>query len=287
MKPGVGKFILGLKYLQSKLNPPKYKRVSEIVSIKALVVGGTHYGAYLNSLKEQYGVELYNAYVSSEICPGMIGSLKRKHDMIPSLENNYLEFMAKDGRIKKIDELEKDNVYTLIATPFGSMLARYNMGDMFRLVDFERNGLPMFSFEGRVTSAIDIHGYLYLSETLATKLLIKAGLEATETWAIAKLLEPTEHILLLMEKTWDYSEEEASRLVFDALRETSEDFRNLIRDFKIEQPTKFIEVEYLPKGAFMRYNMKRVQEGASYGQIKPPKLINPEQSEPIDLLRKV
>ena len=189
--------------------------------------------------------------------------------------------------MKKVTEIEKGSLYTLVLTPFDSMLARYNMGDVFRVVGFERNALPVLSFESRAADFIDIRGYLYLSEALANEVLTKAGLRATDTWAIAKLTKPTEHLLLIMEKEWDYSEEEASRAVFDALKETSEDFRNLIRDFKIERPTKFIEVEYLPKGAFMRYFMKRAKAGVPYGQMKPLKLVSSERIEVLELLRRV
>lgn len=284
---GMGKFVLYLKYLQSKLNPPKYKRISEVMSLKGIGIGGTGYGLYLDPLKEQYGKDPYNAYANSEGGVPMIGSLKHKHHFIPLLENDYFEFMTKDGEIKKVDELEKARIYTLITTAFGSMLVRCNSEDMFRVVDFEQNGLPILSFESRVTSSINIYGYLDLSEAFAVEILIKAGLRATDAWVIAKLTEPSEHILVLMEKEWNYSEKEASRVIFNILKEISEDFRNLIRDFKIERPAKFIEVEYLPRGAFMRYFMKRVKEGVPYGQMKPLKLINPEHSEVIDLLRKV
>jgi len=287
MNLGIGKFIIYLKYLQSRLIPPKYKRVSEMISIKGLGIGATGYGLYLNPLKEQYGADPFNIYVNSEAGVVMVGSLKRKQDFIPLLEHEYLEFMASDGEIKKVDELEKGGEYTLIITPFDSMLVRCNPGDLFRVVDFENNGLPIFSFESRVISLINIYGYLDLSEALAREVLIKAGLGATDAWAIAKLTEPSEHLLFLMEKEWDYSEEEASRTIFNGLKEISEDFQNLIRDFNIEQPTKFIKVEYLPKGAFMRYTMKRAKEGVPYGQMKPLKLINPEHSEIIDILRSI
>ncbi len=284
---GIGKVVLYIKYLQSKWNGPKEERVSEIASIKGLGIGATHYGLYLDLLKEQYGVDPNNIYVNSEAGVVMLGSLKCRHHFIPLLESNYLEFMTRDDEIKRIGELEKGIAYRLITTPFDSMLVRCDSGDLFRVVDFEQNGLPILSFESRVVSLIDIYGYLYLSEALASKVLIKAGLEATDAWAIAKLIEPTERLLLLMEKEWDYSEEEASRAVFNALKEISEDFRSLIRDFEIEQPSKFIEVEYLSKGAFMRYFMQRIKEGVPYGQMKPLKIINPEHSEVISRLREV
>ncbi len=287
MNLGMGKFILYLKYLQSKSKPPKYKRISEIMPVKGICLSSADFRLYWDWIENEFGVEPSNFYCSSETEVGMGCCLNRKRDFMPLLESHYFELMTKNGEIRKIDELEKGNVYTLIVSSFGSMLVRYNMGDMFRVVDFEQNGLPIFSFESRVTSLINVYGYLYLSEALVKESLIKAGLGATNTWAIAKLIDPTEHLLLLMEKTWDYSEEEASRSVFNALKKISEDFRNLIRDFEIAQPSQFIEVEYLPKGAFMRYLMKKAKEGVPYGQMKPPKLINPEQSEIIDILRKV
>lgn len=287
MNPGIAKFVLYLKYLQSKLKQPRHKKVSEIVSLKGMGIGGTLCGLYLDPLREQYSVEPLSIFGTSESGIGLIGCLKCKQALIPLLETNYFEFMIKNGEIKKVDELEKGNTYTLIATCFGTMLVRYNTGDIFRIVDFEDNGLPMLSFESRVADFINIYGYLDLSERLANEILIKAGLKPTDTWTIAKLIEPSEHLLLLMEKEWDYSEEEASRAMFNALKEISEDFRNLIRDFKIERPGKFIEVEYLPKGAFMRYTMKKAKEGVPLGQMKPLKLINPEQSQIIEVLRRI
>ena len=287
MNLGIGKFVLYLKYLQSKMNPPEYKKISEIVALKGIGIGGTGYGLYLDTLKKQYGGDPYNVYANSEGGLPMIGSLKYKHHFIPLLESNYFEFVTKEGKVKRADELEKGEVYTLITTAFGSMLVRCNSEDMFRVVDFEQNGLPILSFESRVASYVNIYGYLNLSEAFVVEILTKAGLKATDAWVIAKLTEPSEHLLLMMEKEWDYSEEEASRAVFNALKDISEDFRNLIRDFEIEQPSQFIEVEYLSKGAFMRYFMQRIKEGVPYGQMKPLKIINPEHSEIINRLRKV
>jgi len=287
MNLGMGKFILYLKYLQSKSKPPKYKRISEIMPVKGIGLASADFRFYWDWIENEFGVEPSNFYFSSETECGMACCLNRKRDFVPLLESHHFELMTKNGEIRKIDELEKGNVYTLIVSSFGSMMIRYNMGDIFRVVDFEQNGLPIFSFEGRVTSSISIYGYLNLSEALAVEILTKAGLRATDRWIMAKLTEPSEHILLAMEKEWDYSEQEASRVVFNVLKESSEDFRNLIRDFEIAQPSQFIEVEYLRKGAFMRYLIRKAKEGVPYGQIKPPKVINPEKAEIIDILRKI
>lgn len=287
MNLSVPKLILYLKYLQSKISPPKHKKVSDMISIKGLNIGGRHYGLYLDSLIEQYGVDPYNIYASSEASLALIGSLKRKHNFISLLEVHYYEFMEEDGTIRKIHELEKGKMYTLVITPVNDVIVRHNTGDIFKVVDFEDNGLPVLSFESRANDLIDLYGYLYLSESLAGEALRRAGLQTSDKWAIAKLINPSEHLLLLMEKSWDYSEDEASRAVFNSLADMSEDFRNLIRDFEIERSDKCIKVEYLPRGAFTRYTMKKIKEGAPFGQVKPPKLINPEKAKMIQTLRTV
>jgi hypothetical protein len=90
-----------------------------------------------------------------------------------------------------------------------------------------------------------------------------------------------------MEREWGYSERKASRVVFKALYDMDQYFRNFVRDFKIRDPWEIIEVEYLRKGAFMRYTAKKVKEGAPIGNMKPPKIITPDKMEDINILRSV
>ena len=48
------------------------------------------------------------------------------------------------GPFKDVDELKK-GIYSLIITPYGSMLFRYSIGDLFRVIDFRDDGMPIFS----------------------------------------------------------------------------------------------------------------------------------------------
>jgi len=192
----------------------------------------------------------------------------RKSDLVPDLRTDYLEFKTEDGEIRDLDELKKGEVYDLIVTPFGSILFRYDMGDLFRVVDFRDDGMPIFAFEGRKETILDIYGYYRVT-------------------AVAKLLEPKEHLCFLMEKTWEYSEETAERLIFNSLMEIHEDFRKYVKDFGIKDPSDAVRVEYLKPGAFMRYSALKAKMGAPLGQYKPPQVIPPDRIEIYETLRSV
>ena len=161
------------------------------------------------------------------------------------------------------------------------------MADLFKVVDFRDDGMPIFSFESRRADLLDIRNYFRLSDALAIKALVEAGLPLTDKWAFAKEIEPDEHLCLLMEREWEYPEREASRRIFEALQKVDPQFQNYVRDFGIRDPWKVIKVEYLRKGAFMRYVMQRAKQGAEMGQIKPLKLITPKNKEVADLLKRI
>lgn len=133
---------------------------------------------------------------------------------------------------------------------------------------------------------IDIYGYYRLSEALSRDALTQAGF-ISENWLVCHEMLPKEHVKFLLEKEVDYTKEQMVRLLFEALREAFPDFENYVRDFKIKDPNEAIEVEYLKKGAFMRYTLKRQKEGVPFGQIKPPKIIGPEHHHLAELLRSV
>jgi hypothetical protein len=95
-----------------------------------------------------------------------------------------------------------------------------------------------------------------------------------------------------MEKEWDYSEREAEKRIFHALIESSKaipgrgrTFMDLVNEFRIDDPSELIEVEYLRSGAFLRYAMMRGKEGSTLGQYKPPKIIPSDRIEIYEKLR--
>lgn len=268
----------------------KYERGADVMSLKGIGTGGFDTEIYAPYLEEQFGVRPLNVYGASESIFMMIGLPERKLDLMPLMNGNYFEFLAddeKDEKVYKINELEKDRIYEIILTPFRSILARYRLGDLLKVVDFREDGLPIFRFESKVDDLLDIRVYFRLSEALATQILVDAGLPPTDKWVFVKEIDPDEHICLLMEKEWDYTEKEASQRIFDALHKIDPFFQNYVRDFGIKDPWRVFKVEYLKKGAFMRYIMYQAKQGVEMGQIKPVKLITPKKKWVADLLRRI
>jgi len=274
-----------LKWLQTKLSNRKVGDIRKLMPLKGITLAGVDARLYANFFKENFGTDIFNVYGSTELGQTMKGEPGRKGDLTPNLRSSYLEFQTDEGEVKKIDELKLDQVYSLIGTSFGSILIRYRINDLVRVIDFRDDDMPIFSFEGRTSTIIDIYGYYRLTEDIASRAFAKAGLRLSDKWAIAKILEPNEHLLVLMEKEWDLSPEKATESIFYSLQEVCEDFKKYVQDFAIERPSEAIVVEYLKEGAFLRYSAIQVKKGVPIGQYKPPKIIPPEKHEVYETLR--
>jgi len=287
MNWGMAKLLLYFIYLRYKLLYKKPKEITDVLPLKGVGTGGTDAKLYLNYLKSNFEIEPLQGYVCTELGMPMLGFPGKKEYLTPLLRTNYFEFLTDDGEAKKVNEVEKGILYDLVGTPFGSLLARYRMGDLFKVIDFLDNGLPVFECVGRKETLLDFFNYFRLSESTITEAIIKAGIPFSDRWCIYKLMEPGERICVLMEREWECTEKEAEKRIFDALKEVLPDFQNYVRDFKVKDPSKIIKVEYLRKGAFMRYTMKRTKEGVPYGQIKFPRVIPMDKSEMTSLLKSV
>jgi len=287
MKLGVAKVFLYLTYLRHKLVGRKYKKAKDILPAKAVGCGGVGAKIYFNYLEEQFEIEPGHAYISTETGISFLSPPERKKYLFPILRSCYFEWLTESGKIKGMNELSKNETYELVATPFGSMVVRFRMGDLFRVAGHRGDGLPYFEVEGRKTTMLDFFGYFRLSEVIVTDAMIEAGLQTSDKWCAQKVMEPKEHLLILMENVWEISREKAERRIFEALRTVLPDFQSYVNDFGIKSPSKILEVEYLRKGAFMRYSMRRMKEGVPLGQIKLPKVVPEEKRKLADLLREV
>lgn len=99
-------------------------------------------------------------------------------------------------------------------------------------------------------------------------ILSQAGLKESDKWAVVKELKPREHLHFLMEKSWPHSEKKAEKLIFNSLIETEKKLphrgrtlRDYIENYKIEDPSELITVEYLKLGAFLRYQANQARQG--------------------------
>ena len=290
---GLKKMLLYLKILQCKLSRKEKKRIVDLLPLKGVLIAGVEARLYIDFFKKEFNIEPLNVYGSTEAGPLMRGDPDRKTDLIPDLRTSYLEFKTEDGEIKELDELKKGEIYEIVVTPFGSILFRYDMEDLLRVIDFRDDGMPIFAFEGRKITVIRLYSWYRVTPNVIVRALSKAGLRSSDKWAVIKLLKPKEHLHFLMEKTWPYSEREAEKIIFNSLLEVDRDiphsgrtFRDYISDFRVKNPSDVVKVEYLKPGTFLRYSMIKAKMGAPLGQYKPPKIIPTEKMEIYETLIK-
>ena len=287
MSLNLKKVLLMLKILQCKLSRKETKKITDYMPLKGVAVGGMDSQLYIEFFKKEFGLNPLHTYGSTEAGNVMKGDPDRKTDLIPDLEHGYLEFQTKEGQIKDIYELKKGEVYDFVITPFGSIFFRYDMEDLFKVVDFRDDDMPVFAFEGRKGDIIDIYGYYRVTPHIMVQTLLKAGLSTSDKWAVTKTVEPKEHLLIIMEKSWSYSEKDAEKVIFESLKETLNDFKSYVEDFNIVDPSEAIKVEYLKPGAFLRYTALKAKMGVAIGQYKPPQIIPADRLEIYETLKSV
>jgi hypothetical protein len=294
MNVGLKKILLYLKILTTKINQKEKKNITEVLPLKGVLIAGVEGQLYLDFFKEEFNLRPLHIYGSTEAGPLMRGDPDRKEDLIPELRTSYFEFQTENGEIKELDEVKKGKVYELVVTPFGSLVYRYNMEDLFRVIDFRDDGMPIFTFESRKKTVIEIYSHYKITPNIIVQALSKAGLRASDKWAVAKPLKPKEHLHFLMEKEWSYSEIEAENIIFNSLLETYSTIphsgyvlTDYIAHYKIKDPSEVVKVEYLKPGAFTRYSIKKAKEGVPMGQYKPPQIITTDKMDVFDTLRKI
>ncbi len=294
MNMDLKKLLLYLKILSIKLGQKKKIRITEVMPLKGVLVAGVEGRLYLDFFREEFNLSPLHIYGSTEAGPLMRGDPDRKEDLVPELKTSYLEFLTEDGEIRELDEVKKGEVYELVVTPFGSLIYRYNMEDLLRVIDFRDDGMPIFTFESRKKTILELYSRYRITPNIIVQALSKAGLRASDKWAVAKPLKPKEHLHFLMEKEWPYSEVEAEKIIFNYLQETyrtiphgGDVLTDYIAHYKIKNPSEVVKVEYLKPGAFTRYSMKKAKEGAPMGQYKPPQIITADKMDVFDTLRKI
>ncbi len=294
MNLGLKKILLYLKLLQCRLSRKSQKRIVDFMPLKGVLVAGTEARLYIDFFRKEFNLEPLHIYGSTEAGPLMRGDPDRKADLVPDIRTCYLEFMTEDGELKGLDELRKGEVYDVVVTPFGSILFKYDMQDLFRVIDFRDDGMPVFAFEGRKITMIRLYDSCIVSPNVIVQALSMAGLGSSDKWAVAKLLKPREHLHFLMEKTWPYTERQAEKVIFNSLVEADrnipqrgETLGKYIATYRIKDPTEVVRVEYLKAGAFLRYMTVKAKAGVPIGQYKPPQIIPPEKMDIYDTLRSV
>jgi len=282
---GVTKLYLLQKRIRSTISG-RSRNVRDYLNLKGLMIGGVDTNLYYDYLRTKLGIEPFTIYGITELGLPMFGSPEDKASLLPNLRSCYFEFLDEKGQGCDIKELRVGKIYQLIVTSFGSMFVRYDTKDMVRLSRIRDDGMPIFSFWGRRNAVVSLGGRLpRITESFAVEIMARAGLSLSDKWAVTKLFDKGEKFLFLMENTWGLTERETTKRIYDALYNLNNDFREYSKEFNIHNPEDIIRVEYLKKGAFLRYSMKRGKEGYPIGQIKPPKIIPSERQDICETLR--
>ena len=286
MNIGPAKLYLLQKWAGAKMSG-RSRDMRDFLDLKGLMIGGVDTTLYLDYLRTKLGVEPYCIYGVTELGLPMFGSPDRKNDLLPNLRSCYFEFEDDKGEVVKLPEVKRGNTYKLIGTAFGGLFARYDVGDLVRVTDQRDDGMPVFSFWGRENAIVIIGGYPLVTEAVAAQVMARAGLSLSDKWAFTKSLEGQEKVLVLMENTWGLPTDEAAKRIFESMGSLVYFFKQYVRQFGITGPEQLVKVEYLKRGAFLRYSMERGRQGHPMGQIKPPKIIPSERQDISDLLRRV
>jgi hypothetical protein len=287
---GLKKTLLFLKIIQLELGKKERRIITDFLPLKGVLIAGMEARLYLDFFKSEFGLEPLHIYGSTEAGTLMRGDPDRKSDLVPDLSSCYFEFKNSKGQIINLNEVKKGDIYDLIITPFGSILFRYDIEDLLRVVDFRDDGMPIFEFEGRQRTLLRLYSWYRVSGNMIVQALSMAGLNDSDKWSVTKVLKPKEHLHFLMEKKWQYSEKEAEKILYKCLLKTSKSYtgrtiNDYVKDFRILNPSEVIKVEYLRPGTFLRYQARRAREGSPLGQYKPPKIVPPEKEEIFQKLR--
>ncbi len=278
-------------YLLQKMARTKLSRrsrnIRDYLDLKGLMIGGVDTTLYADYFKAKLGVEPFCIYGVTELGLPMFGSPDRKNQLLPNLRSCYFEFLSDKQELVGLKDVKLGETYEIVITALNGLFIRYTPGDMVHVVGFRDDGMPVFSFWGRKNAVLFVGGYPLITEAIAAQVMARAGLSLSDKWAFTKSFDGREKLLVLMENTWGLSEDEASRRIFEALYSLVYYFKEYVKQYRIEDPLVLIKVEYLKKGAFIRYSMKRAGQGLPMGQMKPPKIIPPERQEIADLLQMV
>jgi len=132
--------------------------------------------------------------------------------------------------------------------------------------------------EGRVDYAIDIGGFIRLTEKIIWQAVSKADVLYVD-WVARKEYKGTDailHIYLELKGATRLAEEDIAHNIYQQLREMDDGLPyGNVQSVLNSEP---IEVTLLPKGAFERYYNLRKSLGADLAHLKPPH-VNPTDKD--------
>ena len=268
----------------------------DLWSVKGILGGGTDSAVFKKRVDELWGRTPLELYAGSE--GGIYAVQAWDYSTMTFTPNlNFYEFIPEREHFKwqvdhsykpktlLLDEVEEGQVYELIMTNLhGGALTRYRVGDVVRITSLRNEAagvdLPQMVFERRADDLIDIAGFGRLTERVIWEAIENSGVPYVD-WTARKEIEDDQaflHVYLEASSSPAPSEKAFTSAVYRQFRELDKRYNfNIYSIFGEEEepPADLpLKVSYLSSGAFRRFIVKRQNEGADLGHLKPPH-INP------------
>ena len=271
----------------------------DLWTVRGILGGGTDSAVFKKRVDELWGRTPLELYAGSE--GGIYAVQAWDYTTMTFTPNlNFYEFIPEREHFKwqmdhtyrpktvLLDEVEAGQSYELILTNLhGGALTRYRVGDVIRITSLKNEAagidLPQMVFERRADDLIDIAGFGRLTERVIWEAIETSGVPYVD-WTARKEIEGEQaflHIYLEPSGSPVPSERAFTSALYRQFRELDKHYNfNIYSIFGEEEEAPAdlpLKVTYLSTGAFRRYIVKRQNEGADLGHLKPPH-INPSDA---------
>lgn len=271
----------------------------DLWKVRGILGGGTDSAVFKKRVDELWGRTPLELYAGSE--GGIYAVQAWDYSTMTFTPNlNFYEFIPEREHFKwqmdhtyrpktvLLDEVEAGQCYEVILTNLhGGALTRYRVGDVVRITSLKNEAagidLPQMVFERRADDLIDIAGFGRLTERVIWEAVETSGVQYVD-WTARKEVEGEQaflHVYLEPSAQPAPSEKAFTSALYRQFRELDKRYNfNIYSIFGEEEepPADLpLKVSYLPSGAFRRYIVKRQNEGADLGHLKPPH-INPSDA---------
>ncbi len=271
----------------------------DLWTVRGILGGGTDSAVFKKRVNELWGRTPLELYVGSE--GGIYAVQAWDYSGMTFTPNlNFYEFIPEREHFKwqadhtytpktvLLDEVKEGEVYEIILTNLhGGALTRYRVGDVVRITSLRNEtagiDLPQMVFERRADDLIDIAGFGRLTERVIWEAIETAGVSYVDWTARKEIVEDQAFLHIYLEPSVSPapSEKAFTAELYRRFRELDKEYNfNIYSIFGEEEepPADLpLKVTYLSPGAFRRYIVRRQNEGADLGHLKPPH-INPSDA---------
>ncbi len=271
----------------------------DLWDVKIILGGGTDSAVFSKKVEDMWGRRPLELYAGTE--GGIYATQTWDYQgltLIPTL--NFFEFIPEDEHLKwqinpdyqpktvLLDEVRPGHNYELVITNLhGGSLVRFRLGDMITITSLRNDNLnidiPQMMFYGRADYVIDIAGLGRLTERIIWEAIENTGIPHAE-WAARKELKEDKavlHVYVEPREATTVNETQFAEAVSRELGKLESQYHHNpyniydgADDSTAQELQQYVEVSYLPLGAFANYIAFKQAEGADLGHLKPPH-VNP------------